>query len=402
MAKFSFKEVMPCLFAIFVDVLGYGLVAPLLVALFTSPERDVFEISYVSLRYLDLGLTLALYPLLMFFGSSFIGDLSDIIGRKKTLILSMVGMGLGFSLMGIGIIASSLTLFFIGRGLSGLLSASQSVALATLSDLSTQENKAIHLSYVALVQCLGYVIGPLMGGVLASMTLYAPFLGAALLAIVAFFWILLSFEESYLKKSSKRVSLTRFFKVFIEAYQNQRIRELCLIFFAMQVGVALYFPVILILLTYEFQYTPPLLGVFNGYLGIGFALGLLLILPRMLKQYKIEKIVLIALFTTLLGQFLSSLLHPQVLLWIVALPWALAVEIAFSGMFTSFSNATDEASQGWAMGIAVAVIAIAWALAGFSTQWVHLLGPRPFIMIGSAFLLISTLLMKKYRSKYRI
>lgn len=402
MARFSFKEVAPCLFAIFVDILGFGLVAPLLVALFTSPETNIFGITSSSLRYLCLGITLALYPLLMFFGTSFIGDLSDIIGRKKTLLFSMVGMTFSFVLMSIGIVVSSLALFLLGRGLSGLVSASQSVALATISDLSTQDNKAIHLSYVALIQCIGFVVGPLMGGVLSGATFYPPFLWAALLAFAAFLWIAFSFEETFVKRSTKRISILRFLKVFSEAYQNKRIRELGFVFLLMQIGVGLYLPIILILLTTEFGYTPLFLGLFNGYMGAGFALGLLFVLPQMLKRFKIEQIVWIALFTTLLAQLFSSILHTQTLIWLLAFPFAIAIEIAFSGMFTSFSNAADENSQGWVMGISVAIMAIAWAVAGFSAQLIPIFGAHILIFIGSLFLGLSALLMKKYCSNHSI
>lgn len=400
MVKFSFKEVAPCLFAIFVDILGFGLVAPLLVSLFTSPESNIFGISSPSTGYLYLGITLALYPLLMFFGTSFIGDLSDVIGRKKTLLLSMVGITFSFVLMSIGILIASLSVFLIGRGLSGLVSASQSVALAAISDLSTKENKPIHLSYVALVQCVGFVVGPLMGGVLSGSTFYAPFLWAACLAFIGFLWIACFFKETFLKGNHKRISFIRFLKVFVEAYQNKRIRDLGVIFLLMQIGIGLYLPIVLVLLTTSFNYTPFLLGIFNGYMGVGFALGLLLVLPRMLKRFKIEQIVYLSLFTAFVAQVLSSVLDVQILIWFFALFLGISAQIAFSGMFTSFSNATDERSQGWVMGISVAIMAIAWAIAGFSAQLVPILGSHILMLVGGLLLAASGFLMKRYCFKY--
>ncbi len=170
----------------------------------------------------------------------------------------------------------------------------------------------------------------------------------------------------------------------------------------MQIGVGLYLPIILILLTTEFGYTPLFLGLFNGYMGAGFALGLLLVLPKMLKRFKIEQIVCISLFTTFLAQFFSSILHAQTLIWLLAFPFAIAVEIAFSGMFTSFSNAADERAQGWVMGISVAIMAIAWAVAGFSAQLVPIFGVHTLVFIGSVFLAASGLFMKKYCSNHPI
>lgn len=288
----------------------------------------------------------------------------------------------------------------LGRGLSGLVAASQSVALATISDLSTKENKALHLSYVAFIQCLGFVIGPVIGGILAKSTFYTPFLWGAFFAFIAFLWIFFSFEETFVKAVDKKISILRFLKVFVDAYQNRRVRELSIVFLLMQLGVALYMPISLILLTTKFSYTSTLLGLFNGYLGVGFLIGVLFVLPKMLKRLKIEQIVWITLFITFLVQLFSSVFPTQFMLWLLAFPYAIVVQVGFTGMFTSFSNATDKRSQGWIMGISVAIMAIAWAVAGFAAQLVPILGGYLLIFIGAIFLGASTYFMRKYCFHY--
>lgn len=386
----------PCLFAIFVDILGYGLAVPLLISFFSSPDNNIFHLSSPILLAVYLGVSLALYNLLMFFGSSFIGDLSDRIGRKKTLLISMVGMTIGFLMMGFGVIWTSLTLFLLGRALGGLVAASQSVALATVSDLSTKENKAIHLSYIAFIQCIGLIIGPLLSGILSISANYTPFLFASLLAVIAYLWIYFSFEETFIINHAKKVTPLRIIEIFIEAYKNKQIRVLCFAFLTMQMGIALYIPVILILISTEFNYSTLLLGIFNGYLGAGFALGLLLFLPKLIKYYKIEQIVFHCLVISCITQFFSAITHSEILQWAFALPFSAAVEIAFSGMFTSFSNAADSKSQGWAMGISVSIMALAWAISGFATQLTYLIGVHMIILIGALLLAISALTMKLY------
>lgn len=399
MKKFSFKEIAPCLFAIFVDILGFGLVAPLVVAFFTMPQYNLFQLATAWERYLCLGVTLALYPLLMFFGTAFIGDLSDIIGRKKTLSLSMAGMALSFLMMGFGIWQASLTWFLLGRGLSGLVSASQSVALAAVSDLSTPENKAVHLSYIALVQCIGFIVGPLIGGVLSAVRWDTPFWGAAGFALLALFWILWEFEETAVK-SEGQIQISRIWTVFADAYKDRRILSLSIVFLLMEIGVALYLPIMLILFTTQWGYSSVELGLFNGFLGVGFALGLVLVLPRLVKRFTIEQGVFFSLIIVTLAQLFSSITHVAWILWALAFVYAIAVEIAFSGMFTAFSNAASADSQGWVMGIAVAVMAIAWAVAGGITMSVPVIGVYKSIFFGAILLGISAVWMRRYCRQY--
>lgn len=389
----SLKQIYPCFFAIFIDIIGYSTVSPLLISFFTDPAYNIFGIDSSFLRYFYLGLALIIHPLCVFLGTAFIGDLSDSVGRKKTLVFSMLGMIVGFGLMGVAVGRASLLLFFVGRALSGAVSASQAIALATISDLSDSTNKAIHLSYVSLVECLGFVVGPLFGGILLEFNLYMPFFWTALGAMAALFWIAISFKETLQNRKERAL---RFFKLFGDAYRNREVAQLSLIFFMMQVGVSLYLPIILIHLRNSFHYDPWVLGLFNGYMGIAFGVGLLFVFPRMLKRYPIEKVVVISLAITFIAQLLSACFRAEVSLWVVAFPLAIACEIAFSGMFTCFSNAANEDAQGWVMGLSVAIMSIAWAVTAFFTLFIPSFGTQSLIFIGSLCLGVSAYLMRSY------
>ena len=107
-----------------------------------------------ALRYTYLSLSFALYPLFMFFGSSFMGDLSDRLGRKKILLFCMSGFTIGFAMMGMAVIYKDLSLIFLGRIITGFTAASLPVTLAAIVDLSTKSNRALHMSFVVLVQSI--------------------------------------------------------------------------------------------------------------------------------------------------------------------------------------------------------------------------------------------------------
>ena len=107
----------PVFIAIIVDALGFGLVYPVMASMFTSNDVS-FLAPGISLatRHFYLGIGYMLYPLCMFFGASFMGDLSDSWGRKKVLLICMAGIAISFLLMAYSVIVGSLTLLFIGQG----------------------------------------------------------------------------------------------------------------------------------------------------------------------------------------------------------------------------------------------------------------------------------------------
>src|ERR1700722_15511930 len=190
----NFWRIAPCLFAIIVDYMGLGLVYPIVTAMFTEVPDTVFpHIQSLASRDFYMGLAYVLYPLFMFFGASFLGDLSDIYGRKKVLILTMVGIFVSFLLMSGGLVAHSIFLFLFGRALSGLMAGSQPLCMAAIADLSTPATKAWNMSLVTLTNCVGLVIGPFLGGVftegyfLKVVGFPFPFLMAAVIALIGLF-----------------------------------------------------------------------------------------------------------------------------------------------------------------------------------------------------------------------
>lgn len=404
---FSAREMAPCFYAIFVDILGFGLVYPVLTALFTSNQTSILpQGTSQELRYFYLSLSFLLYPLFMFFGSSFLGDISDLIGRKKVLLICMGGLAVGFSLMGIGVEFSTITLLFIGRGFCGLMAASMPIALAAIADLSTPQNKAVHMSFVALIQSIGFVLGPFIGGMLSDkqishlFSFSTPFFACGLLALFALLWVWVGFEETFIKKTHKKIDLKRFFNVFVEASKHKKIRLLALVFLFMQMGLSFYLQLILIYYTQAFHYSSLMMGIFNAYLGIWFAIGLILVVPYMAKRYPVEKIAIASLLITGLSELFIAFTSNQIHLWGLAIPLGIAVNVGFTSMLTSFSNAADANQQGWAMGITGSIVAVSFVFTGLSPTLVPLLGVKNLIFIGALFMILSCALMWLYSNKY--
>jgi MFS transporter, DHA1 family, tetracycline resistance protein len=387
--------------AVFVDVLGLSLALPVLTIIFTSDNSFAGEVSdAVKMAYLSIAL--ALNPLFMFFGSSFMGDLSDIIGRKQVLAICMGGFVIGFAMMGVGSNAYSLTLIFGGRALSGLSAASLATTLAAIADMSNPEDKASNMSLVVLFQSLGLVLGPLVGGVLSDNTIisfFSPglaFYVASGLALIAFLWIVLSYQDTKKPNAKKHLHPLRIVMVFVEVAKHAKVRLLTLSFLLQQLAMALFLQLSLVYLAQYFNYSGFMLGMYNVFLGVMTCLGVFVV-PKLSKKVRSEWLAF--LFIGLMG--LSELIvplvsHIETFMWIIAILMGIFGIVAWTTILTSFSNAAGDHEQGWALGITGSIVALSFFLGGFAPNLAPIIGIPAILGIGGALAIIAALIFLYY------
>lgn len=396
----NFWRLAPCLFAIIVDYMGLGLVYPVVTAMFTEVPDTVFP-AITSVRSSDfyMGLAFVLYPLFMFFGASFLGDLSDSYGRKKVLLLTMVGIFISFILMSFGIYLHAISVFLIGRALSGLMAGSQPLCMAAIADLSTPATKAWNMSLVTLTNCVGLIFGPFVGGIFTSnyflkvVGFSFPFLFAAFCALIGFFLLLLGFQETFVVTKKKSLSFSRPITIFIEAFKNKKILFLSAVVLLQMFGFMIFYQTVGVYLRELFHYSSSKLGFYYGYMGIFFALGVLVVIPYVLKRFKIEKIAAWGFFCSGLFALLSVAYQNEFYLWLTTIFFAIGNATGFTAIATIFSNSVSEKHQGWAMGVLAATLAISYVLSGFSTNLLPYFGSIGVIAIGGVAAIISGLIM---------
>ena len=163
------------------DAIGIGLIFPILPALL----QDVTHASNVA-PY--IGVMTALYALMQFIFAPVLGSLSDRLGRRPVLLLSLGGAAINYLFLAF---APSLWMLLLGRAIAGLSSANVSVATAYLTDISTQAQRARRFGLLNAMFGAGFIIGPVLGGALGDYGLRLPFMAAAVLnmgnLLLAFF-----------------------------------------------------------------------------------------------------------------------------------------------------------------------------------------------------------------------
>lgn len=168
------------------DAVGLGLVFPILPQLLA----DVADPERVSAY---VGVTAAVYAVMQFLFAPALGALSDRVGRRPVLLLSLAGAVVGYAVMAAG---HSLWVLLLGRAIAGLTSANLSVATAYITDVSPDESRARRFGLFNAMSGLGFIVGPVLGGVLGAYGLRLPFVVAAALNAVTFALALRLLPES--------------------------------------------------------------------------------------------------------------------------------------------------------------------------------------------------------------
>lgn len=158
------------------DMLSVGMIVPVLPRLIES-----FMQNNTASAAQMLGLFGTVWALMQFFCSPILGSLSDRFGRRPVVLLSNVGLGLDYLLMGW---APALGWLFVGRVISGITSSSIPTAMAYVSDVTPHEKRAAAFGLLNAAFGIGFVVGPAVGGLLGSVNPRLPFWVAGCLSLV--------------------------------------------------------------------------------------------------------------------------------------------------------------------------------------------------------------------------
>jgi DHA1 family tetracycline resistance protein-like MFS transporter len=155
--------------AIALDAVGIGLIFPILPGLL----REVTHTSNVA-PY--IGITTAIYAIMQFVFAPVLGALSDRLGRRPVLLISLCGAAISYILMAS---ASTLWMLLIGRAIAGLTSANMAVATTYITDITPEDKRAGRFGVFNAMFGIGFIIGPVLGGLLGDYWLRLPFIVAA-------------------------------------------------------------------------------------------------------------------------------------------------------------------------------------------------------------------------------
>ena len=355
---------------IFIDTLSGTLLGPLLPDLFINSRDSILSSDVTTkTRYFLFGAAQAIVFIAMFFSSPILGDLSDRLGRKRIMIISLLGAFIGYLLSVIAILFHAVSLLLIGRLIAGLTAGSISAAKAAMIDISTDESRTTNIGYVLFGISLGSILGPLISGVLSNshwvswFDFTTPLYFAALLSFLNVIYLHIAFKETYTPQS-KPIKLLSGLTAFASSFMMPRIRGLSITFFFMQLGWSTYVQFISIFLTLRYQFNPHEIGIYMALTGLGFTLAFCYLLTMLTAYFALRHIAIVSIGLITLFIFAIVIANNVMVAWVLSVPAATSLAISYSVLISLFSEAVNKDQQGWVMGVTGAIGAFAFGISG--------------------------------------
>ena len=400
---FKIVKILPLILALMIDNMSFGAIFPLVTSMFQEHPTTFFNAA-IPQQIVDnfMGLAYMIMPLGMLFGASFLGDLSDVWGRRKTMILAMFGIGIGYIFMFVSIAVGSIWLFLFGRLITGLMAGSQPVAQAAIIDVSTPETKAINMNFIAFSVSIGFTLGPVIAGVFSSIPnslrvgFELPFIVIGAGAFISSLWLFTSFKETSKAHPEKKLHLFRIVRVFIEGIKHKSIRVLAPMVFFFQLATSLFFQTFVIKMQSEFGYDTLWLGWITGFYGIVCMFGFIVFVRHTIQCLKVESYCVLALLLNGLFMLVFASIHSEILAWILIIFIGTSNAAAYTSAFTSVSDSVHVDSQGWGMGVLVATIALAFMVGGALMTLLKVVGFSALLYMGGLSVIVASLIMLYY------
>ncbi len=180
---------------ILIDVIGIGIIIPVLPSLIESLDGGgISDAARIG------GWLMFAYAGMQFVFAPVLGALSDQFGRRPIILMALLGLGLDYIFHAV---APTVAWLFVGRIIAGITGASFTVATAYIADISTPEKKAQNFGLIGAAFGLGFIIGPVIGGIASEWGVRAPFIVAASLSLLNFLYGVVVLPESH-KEENRR------------------------------------------------------------------------------------------------------------------------------------------------------------------------------------------------------
>lgn len=375
------------LLSVVMDSMGIGLIMPVMPDLIQEVEGDGLANAAVW-----GGILATIFAAMQFLFGPTVGNLSDRFGRRPVLLISLVIMAFDYVLMAV---AGTIWLLIIGRIIGGITAATQSTSAAYMADISEPHEKAANFGLIGAAFGVGFVLGPLLGGVLAEYGTRAPFWAAAFLAAANAVFGYFVLPETVTDRIRRPFEWRRANP--LGAFRNigalPGLKRLMLITFVYTVAFFVYPGVWAYFGAERFGWSPGMIGLSLGIFGIGIAIVQGLLIKPILNRIGERNAVILGLAIDVLAFVLLGFVT-QGWIALALTPLTALGSIAGPALQGIMSRTASDDQQGELQGAVTSINAVATIVAPLvvtQTFWYFTAPENPYYLPGAPFLLSGVL-----------
>ncbi len=389
------------LVTITLDAIGIGLIFPVMPGLLE-------QVTGGSLAQAAVwgGALSASFAIMQFLFGPIMGSLSDRYGRRPVLLISVGFMALGYLVMAI---ASSIWLLLAARLVTGITAATNSTAAAYIADITPPENRGARFGLIGACFGVGFVLGPLIGGLVAVIDIRAPFYAAAALALANLIFGALILPETVTDATRRPFSLGRAnpLGALMAVTRLPQLRLPLLVFLILGIAMNVYPAVWAYFGQARFGWSTTMVGISLAVYGICFAVGQALLVGPLIRRFGEQRAAYLGMWVdvvtlTALGLVTSG-------------PLALAITpiTALGGVVTPalqalISRDIAPDAQGEVQGVLSSLNAIAMitaplimtsTFAAFTAPGAAMFAPGAPFLLAALLMLVCVTLMSRVRAR---
>jgi MFS transporter, DHA1 family, tetracycline resistance protein len=355
---------------VLLDMLAIGIVIPVL-------PKLVLELTggSITTAAYAAGLFLTLFAGMQFIFSPIMGALSDRFGRRPVVLLSNLGLGLDYLLMAF---APALWVLFVGRAIGGVLSASISAAQAYIADITPPEGRAKAFGMLSAAFGLGFVAGPVVGGLLGQYDLRLPFFAAAAMSFCNFLygWLVLPESLPMDRRAPFKLRTAHPLTAIKMLSRTPQLRRLGVIVFLIQLSHHVFQAVAVLYMGYRFSWSEWDIGLVLALVGITSMVVQGGLVGPVVKTIGEKSTLSVGLFCAALGMWIYGV-APTGWIFLAGVfamaPWNLATPAANALMTAEVQ--TEE--QGRLQGASASLMGLSGLIAPWSFATAFALGVDP-------------------------
>lgn len=382
---------------ILIDVIGVGLIIPIIPSLIESLHgQGLSEASKIG------GWLISSYAVMQFFFAPVLGVLSDRFGRKPILLIALFGLGLDYFIQAF---APTLMWLFIGRIIAGVCGATVTVATAYIADISTPEKKAENFGVIGAAFGLGFIVGPVLGGIAGEYDVKLPFFIAGGLTLINFLYGWLLLPESLAKEKRRSTNLKKANPLgsFHLLRRNKVVWGLAISFFLLYLAGQAVYATWTFYGQLKFDWNKATLGYSLGVVGIAVAIIQGVMVKHTVRWWGVQKTIFIGHVSWFVGLMLFAFATEGWMLFIFVLPYCFG-GIASPSLQSKVSNEFNEKEQGELQGALTSLISLTHIFGPFlmtSTFYYFTQENAIFQFPGAPFVLAAILVLLSFAITFR-